>query len=181
MRFYQWILLTITHWTFKKTFLFCQVATSGIAEKNSPVAQNAFSHRPYYKRDICKTFDRKPQTVNYNSFYYEFLRFYICKTFLWEKRFKNLWRHHNVKSMGWVGTCGWGQREKAGEWFLLNWGGIIFGSDIQIFGTAMSRTSYTGQCILKFWCPHVSYETTKCTVLPICLSFLKKKLIKQTY
>lgn len=29
-----------------------------------------------------------------------------------KKWFHNLWPHHNVKSMGWVGTCGRGQQKK---------------------------------------------------------------------
>ena len=47
------------------------------AQKNSPAAHKAFSPiSPHYKRDICQTVDRTPQTANkvsYDSYYYDFL------------------------------------------------------------------------------------------------------------
>ena len=88
--------------------------------EKSPCSQKSiFPIDHHCKRDVCKTVDRTPRTannVNYDSFYYELLIhggfIFVKLSSSREKRFKNPWRHHNVKSMGRAGARGRGQRGK---------------------------------------------------------------------
>lgn len=113
--------------------------------------KSTFTIDHHCKSDVCKTVDRTPQTANHVN--YE------------KKLFKNLWRHYNVKSMGWVGSCGWGQWGKyycaylvgrtmrkqtrmletflahvPADQFLLDWMGAIFGPVSGSYNTSIVKT-----------------------------------------
>ena len=107
-------------WMYNKSWIGLRCSALQYCSEKSPCGpKSIFPIDHHCKRDVCKTVDRTPRTannVNYDSFYYELLIhggfIFVKLSSSWEKRFKNLWCHHNVKSVGWAGTCGRGQRGK---------------------------------------------------------------------
>lgn len=72
-----------------------------------------------YKREVYKTVDDisancKPGQLSFFLFWIS-LRggfVFVQLSLSWEKQFKNLWCHHNVKYSGWAGTRGQGQQNE---------------------------------------------------------------------
>ena len=98
---------------------------SWYCSKKSPCSlKSIFFIDHHCKRDVCKTVDRTPRTannVNYDSFCCGLLIhggfMFVKLSSSREKRFKNPWRHHNVKSIGRAGARGrgtqvWRENEK---------------------------------------------------------------------